>query len=110
MNPTFSLAFGVTGALSKAGLAEGTNANTFKIAATDPAGVLFAIGGLAYYKANADNIASSAGHADIEDGYTGIFLVQLDSSGNVTTKQGVSVPSALLEAGEVALEWPTPDA
>lgn len=101
---------GVTAAFASAGLAEGTNANTFKIAAPNGAGVDFAIDGYGYHKADTDNIDFTAGHSDIADLYTGIFLVQINSAGTVSTKQGTSVLTADLEAGEVALQVPEADA
>ena len=44
--------------LGAAGLAEGTNANTFKT--TNP--VAYCIGGRSYYKAATDNLAFTSGH------------------------------------------------
>lgn len=109
MKPTFQTIRGLTGPLSKAGLAEGTNANTFKIAATDPAGVHFAIEGLAYYKANTDNLAFSAGSA-VADLSACLFLVQINAAGTVSTKQGNAELSADLANGKVALHAPEADA
>lgn len=110
MNGTSLIPRGVTAAFASAGLAEGTNANTFKIAAPNGAGVDFAIDSLGYHKADTDNIAFSAGHSEIADLYTGIFLVQVDSGGTVSTKQGTSVLTAKLEVGDEALYFPEADA
>ena len=43
--------------LSKAGLAEGTNAATIKTAAPNGAGIDYAIEGILYHKADGDNVA-----------------------------------------------------
>ena len=92
-----------TRALSRAGLAEGTNANTFQIAAPNGAGVDFCIDGIVYHKADADNIAFAAasGHTPQvhADGQTRVYLIQINAAGTVTYKQGSS-----------AGECPLPDA
>lgn len=95
--------------LSKAGLAEGTNANTIKIAAPNGAGVDYIINGLFYHKADADNIAMTAADAQA-DLTTCLYLVQLDTDGNVTTVKGEEVLTAKLLAGAVGLHWPQPTA
>lgn len=95
--------------LSSAGLAEGTNANTFKIAAPNGAGVDYAIEGLVYHKADTDNIDFTAGHTAQGDDTVCLYLVQLDADGNVTTKQGEIVDLADLDAGNEVLHWPVPD-
>lgn len=100
---------GGTMCLSKAGLAEGTNANTFQISAPNGAGVDYAIDGVLYHKADADNLGFSAGHAAQKDDTVCLYLVQLDSSGNVSTKQGEIVDLADLVAGNKVLHWPVAD-
>jgi hypothetical protein len=70
---------------SKAKLAEGTNANTFK---TTTNIVFYTIKGVMYEKAAADNIAFSSGHTALAANQQCVFGVLLDSSANVTTVQG----------------------
>jgi hypothetical protein len=96
-------------ALSKAGLAEGTNANTFQINAPNGAGVDYAIKGRTYHKADTDNLAFSDGHTALAASQQCVFGVQLDTSGNVTTKQSNIVDTADLEAGNDQLHWPVAD-
>lgn len=98
---------GFTGCLTTAGLAEGTNAATIKINATDPAGIHFSIDGIAYYKTNTDNIAVTA-HAVQAVSTSCLYLVQIDSGGTVSTKKGTAQLTADLGAN-LALQWPTPD-
>lgn len=86
-------------------LAEGTNANTFRI--TQP--VSFSINGFGYLKAATDNLAFSAGTA-LGNSKKCAFFVALDTAGNVTTIQGdIVTPSP---AGDVqrAAEVPNPAA
>jgi hypothetical protein len=72
---------------SKAGLAEGTNANTFQIAALTQ----FSIDGIMYSKAITDNIAMSTTNLAVHGpSQRRAYLVQIDAAGNVTTKQGNS--------------------
>ena len=99
---------GFTGCQTKAGLAEGTNAATIKINATDPAGIHFAIDGIGYYKANTDNIAVTA-HAAQAVSMTCLYLVQIDADGTVSTKKGNEVLTADLPTGN-SCQWPFPDA
>lgn len=89
--------------LGAAGLAEGTNANTFKTSNI----LHYAINGRAYVKAATDNLAFSAGHTALAAKETCAFFVMLDSSGNVTTQQSSIKPSSADQdyvAG--AWEWP----
>ena len=95
--------------LSKAGLAEGTNANTIKIAAPNGAGVDYVINGLFYHKGDTDNIAMTAATAQA-DLTTCLYLVQLDTDGNVSTVKGDEVLTSKLLAGAVGLHWPAPTA
>lgn len=105
MSYNLSETAGLTGALSKAGLAEGTNNATIKIAAPNGAGVDFAIDGIAYHKADTDNIAMTA--LDAQAAYTTcLYLVQITSGGTVSIKKGTEVQNVV--AGE-ALVWPQPD-
>lgn len=95
--------------LSSAGLAEGTNSATIKTAAPNGAGTDFCIDGLAYHKADTDNIAVTA-HGAQADLTKCLYLVQIDSSGTVSTKKGTEVLTADLTAGLKVLHWPVPDA
>lgn len=108
MKPTFESIKGFTGVLGSAALAEGTNANTFQIN-TAEAGVMYAINGLAYHKADTDNIAFTT-HAVQADLTTCLYLVQVTADGTVSTKKGNEELTADLEAGRVALHFPEPDA
>lgn len=99
---------GGTFCLSKAGLAEGTNSATIKIAAPNGAGVDFAIDGVLYHKADADNIAMTA-LAEQADDTSCLYLVQINSSGTVSMKKGTEVTTTDLTTGDSVLEWPTPD-
>lgn len=96
---------GFTGTLSKAGLSEGTNSATIQIAAPNGAGCDFAINGIAYHKADTDNIAVTA-HAVQAANTTCLYLVQIDSSGTISTKKGTAVSNG----SDEALVWPAPDA
>jgi hypothetical protein len=96
---------GFTGVLSKAGLAEGTNSATIAIAAPNGAGVDFAIDGIAYHKADADNIAMTALAVQAAN-TTCLYLVQINAAGTVSIKKGVAVANG----SDDALVWPQPDA
>lgn len=81
-------------ALSSAGLAEGTNANTFQIANT----VTYLSDGVFKSKSATDNLAFSSGHTALPASSLCLFGVWLDASGNVTTNQGPIVTSDLTRA------------
>ncbi len=98
---------GFTGNLAKAGLAEGTNSATIKIVAPNGAGVDYGIDGVAYHKADTDNIAVTA-HAQQAALTTCLYLVQLNSSGTLSTKKGKEVLTASLPHLD-SLQWPLPD-
>jgi hypothetical protein len=100
---------GGTVCLSKAGLGEGTNATTIKIAAPNGAGVDFAIDGVLYHKADADNIDPTACDEQADE-TTCLYLVTLNASGTVDTVKGTEVDSDELSAGNVVLHWPAPAA
>lgn len=104
MNP---LLLSSTGCLAKAGLAEGTNSATIKIAAPNGAGIDYAINGKGYHKADTDNISVTA-HAQQAVLTTCLYLVQIDSSGTVSTKKGKEVLTADLAQSD-SLQWPFPD-
>lgn len=99
---------GATECFSRAGLAEGTNAGTILTAAPNGAGIDYAIDGLAYHKADTDNIALTAG-AQQAVATKCLYLVQIDSAGTVSSKKGTEVLTADLTAGKTALHWPEPD-
>jgi hypothetical protein len=96
---------GGTFCLSKAGLAEGTNANTIKTAAPNGAGTDYCIGGVLYHKADTDNITvtACAVQADLT---TCLYTVSIDSAGTVTTTKGNEVLTAQLGDGNSACSWP----
>lgn len=98
---------GQTACFSSAGLAEGTNANTIKIAAPNGAGIDFAVDGYAYHKADTDNIAVTA-HAVQAVSTKCLYLVQITSAGTVSTKKGTEVLTTDVTNG-IALHWPDPD-
>lgn len=100
---------GGTGCYASAGLAEGTNANTFKIAAPNGAGIDYSINGLGYHKADTDNIAMTT-HSQQAALTKCLYLVQIDSSGTLSTVKGDEVLTADLTAGTKVLHWPTPSA
>ena len=98
---------GITAALSKAGLAEGTNPNTIKTAAPNGAGTDFAVDGYAYHLADTDNIAMTA-LAQQAAGTTCLYGVWVNSAGNVLMNKGTEVLTSRLSAtsGESALPLP----
>ena len=98
---------GGTQCFSKAGLVISSTPANFGIGAPNGAGVDFAINGVMYHKADAADIAMTAGDAQ---GLlsTALYLVCLDSSGTVSTVQGESVLNADLSAGNKVLHWPVP--
>ena len=99
---------GQTACFSSAGLAEGTNSATIKIAAPNGLGIDFAIDGYAYHKADTDNISVTA-HDAQADLTTCLYLVQITSGNTVSTKKGTEVLSADLSGGTAVLHWPEPD-
>lgn len=90
--------------LSAAGIAEGTNANTFKTTYA----ITYVINGRTYYKGATDNLAFSAGTA-LAAKQACVFFVLIDSAGTVTTSQSAIVANAS-GSGYVptAFEWPNP--
>lgn len=72
------------------GLAEGTDAATFKTAAT----VDFTINGIHYTDASGtDNLTFTAGHTKLLDGYSQLFIIAIDSAGAYTSYQGMAFKS-----------------
>lgn len=95
--------------IGNAALAEGTNANTFQIAAA----VSFVIGGLAYTKAIADNIAFAVAtgttHTALANHQVCVFFILVNSAGTVTALQSAikvasTATATAYEAG--AFGWP----
>jgi hypothetical protein len=100
---------GGTMCLSKAGLAEGTNANTIKTAAPNGAGIDFVIDGIAYHLADGDNIAMTA--LDAQAALTTcLYLVTVNAAGTVAMVKGDEVLTASLSGGDAVLRWPEPAA
>jgi len=99
---------GGTACFSKAGLAEGTTSATIKTAAPNGAGTDYAILGLGYHKVDTDNIAVTA-HTVQATETTCLYLVQINSSGTVSTKKGDEVSTTELTEGRAVLKWPKPD-
>ncbi|MBI4695582.1 MAG: hypothetical protein HY749_16315 [Gammaproteobacteria bacterium] len=109
MHATETRERGGTRCLSKAGLAEGTNANTIKTAAPNGAGTDYAIYGYAYHKADTDNIAMNA--LAVQAVATKcLYCIQADTGGTVTLVKGDEVLTADLSAGKTVLHWPLPAA
>lgn len=100
---------GGTFCLSKAGLAEGTNANTIKTAAPNGAGIDFCIKGVLYHLADGDNIAMTActQQAALT---TCLYTISVNSSGTVTITKGDEVLTAALGDGNTSISWPAPPA
>jgi hypothetical protein len=101
---------GFTGCLSKAGLGIAGTADRVKITAPNGAGIDYAIGGIAYHKADADNIDTGVPvNTDISAVQAAdthcLYLFQLDSSGTLTTVKGQDVLSADVTKGQ-AVQWP----
>ena len=70
--------------LTAAGLAEGTNANTFKTVNT----LTYTNNGVFKSKAATDNLAFSTGHTALGNSQACLFGIWIDGSGNITTSQG----------------------
>lgn len=85
----------VSKALSKAGIAEGTNAATIAIAAPNGAGVDYMINGVLYHKADGDNIAMTAATAQAAETFAK-YLVSLNAAGTVTITKGADAATSAL--------------
>tara|TARA_R110000744_G_scaffold6642_5_gene23138 strand:+ start:4606 stop:5067 length:462 start_codon:yes stop_codon:yes gene_type:complete len=97
---------GATGSFSKAGLAEGTNATTIKTAAPNGAGIDFSIGGVAYHKADTDNIAMTA--LSVQAVLTScLYLVLLSAAGVLSIVKGKEELTANVGVS-ASLQWPGP--
>jgi hypothetical protein len=89
-------------ALTAGGLAEGTNANTYKTVNT----ITYVIDGVFKSKGATDNVAFTAGHGTVPVSSSVLYLICLDGSGNFSTVAGRAVPTAEVTGGFRALEWP----
>jgi len=98
---------GGTVCLAKAGLAIGGTTTKVKIVAPNGAGVDFAINGILYHKADADDVFTFTAATQAAS-TTCLYLACLDSSGTATVIKGAEVSTAGLLAGTVQLHWPTP--
>jgi hypothetical protein len=99
---------GGTQCFSKAGLKIGTNtAATVDTAAPNGAGIDYAINGTYYHKADTTDMALTA--AAIQPVLTRcIYLICLDSAGNLSSVKGTAQTTLDLLAGNAVLHWPTP--
>jgi hypothetical protein len=120
MSSNLALDAGLSAAFSSGAWAEGTNANTIQNAAA----VTYTIDGRFYSKAITNNIAISysgpsvyqaaaGGVQSVNGGFTGgvggstrLYLICLDTAGDVSILPGQIVNSAELAAGRVALQFP----
>lgn len=105
---------GFTGCLSKAGLGIAGTADRVKVTAPNGAGVDFAINGICYHLADADNIDTGVPvNTDISAVQAAdtncLYLIQLDSSGTLSVVKGEDVLTTDLTNGK-ALQWPKPTA
>lgn len=76
--------------LSAAGVAEGTNANTWKTTNT----LTYVANGVFKSKGATDNLAFSSGHTAVGPSKACLFGVWIDGSGNFSTSQGPIVDAA----------------
>lgn len=100
---------GFTGMLSKAGLAEGSTDADIQVNAPNGAGIDFMLDGIAYHKADEDEILPQEDSAACDEqaaGTTCIYLVQvLASDGTISVKKGNEETTGSKEL----CERPTPD-
>ena len=99
---------GFTGTLNKAGLGIGSTPAELSIAAPNGAGLDFAIDGIAYHLADDATVVMTA-MATQAVLTSCLYLVQLDSSGTLSTKKGVEALTSALGVS-ANLQWPIPDA
>jgi hypothetical protein len=88
--------------LSKAGLDEGTEANTYKTSNTFE----FTVDGIVYSLSAIDNVAFSSGHTALGNDQACVFGVWVDSAGTMTTTQGAVIDNADLTAGKKVIALP----
>lgn len=102
---------GGTLCVTQAGLkiSTGGSAEKVEIAASNGAGIDFAIDGIMYHLADADELAMTAADEQA-DLYTCLYLICLNSAGTLSTVKGIAVLTTDLTAGSHTLKWPTPAA
>jgi hypothetical protein len=85
----------------------GTGKNDVSYTAPNGAGIDFAINGLLYHAASADDVAITA--AASQPILTScLYLIQLDTAGALTTVKGKVVLTADVTSGKDNLDWPEP--
>lgn len=104
INTAYDLA-GKTLCLSSAGLAIGGTASKVKLAAPNGAGTDFAINGLLYHKADADDVFTLSGTA-LAASEACVFLMCLNSSGTASIVQGEIVDTQDVENGVAVVSFP----
>jgi hypothetical protein len=97
---------GKTFCANKAVLAIGGTTSKVKFTASNAVGVEFAIDGLYYTKANADDVFTLSGTA-LAASQACIFLMCLNSSGTASIVQGDIVSSEDVKNGQTTIPWPT---
>ena len=105
---------GFTGCTTKAGLGIAGTADRVKVTAPNGAGIDYAINGIAYHLADADNLDTGVPvNTDISAVQAAdtscLYLLQLDSGGTLSTVKGPDVLTTDVTAGK-AIPWPTPTA
>lgn len=93
---------GITACLSKAGLAEGTNANTIKTVAPNGAGIDYAINGYLYHYADTDNIAMTALAVQAADTQC-LYGIWADDAGAISLTKGTEVTTVALDSGDATV-------
>lgn len=97
---------GFTGSLGKAGLAIATTTTAVQIAAPNGNGLDFAIDGVAYHKADTDNISLTA--TSVQAVSTScLYMCLLNSSGTLSSVKGNEVLTANLGVVGGTLQWPS---
>lgn len=96
---------GLTACLSTATCGIGGTPALARFTAPNGAGVDFAIDGLMYHKADADDVWTLSGD-DIPINSECIFLLCLNASGTMSVVQGESILTADLSSGKKVLRWP----
>lgn len=102
---------GGTMCLSSAGLAIGDGAKTGPaIVSPNGAGIDYIIDGIFYHKADAATVLPLTAATAQAALTTCLYLMQVDSSGTVTSVKGTEVLTANLTNGVDVLRWPVPAA
>jgi len=100
---------GQTACFTKAGLGIGSTPAELSIAAPNGAGVDFAIDGIGYHLADDATVVMTAMAVQAVS-TSCLYLVELNSSGTLSTKKGVEVLTADLGVVGGSLQWPQPSA